>query len=337
VARPYRFALLGCGFQGRYHAANIATHSRASLEVCCDLDRARARSLSDEYGAGWHTDYRAVLEDIGTDAVVIATTTNTHHEMALAAAAAGKHILLEKPMAVNVMECLAIDEAVRRAGVCLMVGYKFRFMESVRRAKQAVGTPLILTAHTLYDLTQEISSWVNDRALSGGRLMSSLVHAVDLLRFLAGAEVTAVTAAGGNLAIEGLNDIDGVVATLEFSNGAVASLVHGTAGESALVSVWSFQTAGRGVNATIYAHGRRALIHRAGSPDEPAEYVDPTPDPFAAGTAELLDAFIHAIDLGEVGSADAHDGVMAVVVSRAIEKAVHTGSRQTIEPPLAPA
>jgi len=331
VPDPIRVALVGCGFQGRYHAANIAAHGRAELAVCCDIDEALATAVGDRHSAAATTDYQAVLDDATIDAVVIATTTNTHAPLAIAAAAHGKHVLLEKPMALDVTECLAIEEAVATAGITMMIGYKFRFMQSAIAARHAVPEPLVLTAHTLYDYTQDTSSWVNDRSLSGGRVTSSMVHSVDLLRFLAGAEVTAVTAIGGNLAIEGLNDLDNVVATLQFDNGAVASLVHGTAGESDLLSVWSFQTAGRGVNATIHQHGRRVVIHDS-STDHPATAtVDKIDDPFAAGMMELLDAFLEAIAAGGPASAGPRDGTMALLICQAIEAAVATGRSQHIE------
>lgn len=217
----------------------------------------------------------------------------------------------------------------------MMIGYKFRFMAATVAAKRAVPHPVVLSAHTLYDFAQDTSSWVNDRGLSGGRVTSSLVHSVDLLRFLAGSEVTRVMAAGGNLVIDGLDDLDNVVATLEFSGGAVASLLHGTAGESELLSVWSFQTAGKGVNATIHAHGRNVTIHHSASGRPADEIVDETTDRFAAGTPELLDAFIKAIDAGGAESATPRDGTMAVLICRAIEDAVATGMPQQIQPPPA--
>jgi predicted dehydrogenase len=328
-----RIAVIGCGFQGSYHAANVISHERTELVVCCDTERSRAEGLATRYGTLAASDPDVVLADPRVDAVIVATTTNTHRSLALAAAAAGKDILLEKPMALDVAECLDIERAVANAGVTLMIGYKFRFMAAVVAARQAVPHPLVLTAHTLYDHSQNTSSWVNDRSLSGGRVMSSLVHSIDLLSFLAGCPITAVTGAGGNLAIDGLDDIDTLVATLEFESGAVASLVHGTAGESPLLSVWSFQTAARGVNATIHAHGRRMRLHDTSVEPDPPELIDPIQDPFAAGTAELLDAFVGAVDAGGATSAGPRDGTMAVLISRAIEEAVASGRRVTIRPP----
>ena len=330
---PIRIGLLGCGFQGRFHAANIAAHNRAELAVCCDINPTPARSLAESHRVDWTADYQSVLRDPAIDAVVIATTTSTHAGLAEEAANYGKHILLEKPMALSVEECLDIEAAVTAADVTLMIGYKFRFMQAAIAAREAVPHPVVLSAHTLYDFTQETSSWVDDRDLSGGRVTSSMVHSVDLLRFLAGSEVTAVTAAGGNLVIDGLGDLDNVVATLEFESGAVASLLHGTAGQSELLSVWSFQTAGRGVNATIHAHGRRVIIHDSAAAGPPHEVFDGTPDPFAAGTAELLDQFIIAVETGESSSATGRDGTMGIIICRAIEEAVATGTRCHVRPP----
>ena len=275
-------------------------------------------------------DWEAVLSRSDIDAVVIATTTSTHAQLAIVAAKAGKHVLVEKPMATSLEECMEIEEAVRDAGTIMMVGFKFRFAPAVVAAKEAVAAPIVLTAHTLYDLDQSTTGWINDRSLSGGRLMSTLVHSVDLLRFLAGSEPVRVAAEGGALAIEGITEPDNAVATILFESGAIASVVHGTAGKSPVLSTWSFQSAGRGVNATVFDHGRRVQVHRSGVSGV-EEYVDPTDDPFATGMRPLIDAFADSVAGGIPTAPGPRDGTIAVLVSRLIETAIATGENQQID------
>ena len=318
-------AVVGCGFQGAIHAANVAASSSAHLVCCADIDPELAATLAAETGAG-HSTARLdeVWENPAVDAVVIATTTHTHHELALTAARHRKDVLLEKPMAMSVDECLQIERACEEAGVTVALGYKFRFTDAALAARAAVPEPRLLLAHTLYDpAPRGSSSWVNDRSLSGGRLVSSLVHAVDMLRFLAGDEVVRVFAEGAGVADPSLGEPDTTTATLLFEGGAIGSIVHGTAGASGLVSTWSFQAAAAGVNATIHDHGRKLTLHRAGHDD--TTVVDPCDDPYLAGTGPLFEAFAAAVAGEDVAIPGPRDGTLSLLVSRCIEEAMATG------------
>ena len=327
---PHGVAVIGCGFQGRIHARNVADSKRAELIACADVDMGRASTLAAATRAGRATDR---LEDIWTDPdvdlVIIATTTHTHHQLALAAARYGKHLLLEKPMAMTVQECLDIERACDAAGVVAVLGYKFRFTAAVVAARAAVPKPRVLIAQTLYDSTLvDPDSWVNDRALSGGRLVSSLVHSVDLLRFLSGEEVVRVFAEGATVDGRPTGESETATVTLLFTGGAIGSIVHGTAGASGLVSTWSFQTADAGVNATIHDHGRRLTLHRVGEDDRIV--VDPTEEPFEAGTAPLLEALLGAID-GEDGDVPGpRDGTLSLLIARCVEESIATGQPVTV-------
>ena len=323
-------AVVGCGFQGGIHARNVAASPRAELVVCADLEGDRAARLAAEAGAQRSTDRVAdVWDDPAVDVVVLATTTNTHHELALAAAQHGKHMLLEKPMAITVEECLDIERACREAGVVAVLGYKFRFTAAVIAARAAVPRPRVLLAQTLYDPAATGShTWVNDRAASGGRLVSSLVHAVDLLRFLSGDEVVRVFAEAALVTDQSLGEPDTAVATLVFKGGAIGSLVHGTAGASGLVSTWSFQAADAGVNATIHDHGRRLTLHRSGADD--TTVIDACPDPFEAGTGPLFEALVAAVAGEDVDVPGPRDGTMSLLISRCVEEAIETGQPVTV-------
>jgi myo-inositol 2-dehydrogenase/D-chiro-inositol 1-dehydrogenase len=318
-------AVIGCGFQGAIHAGNVARSSRATLVSCVDLDGERAASVAAAHGAERHgADISEIWTDPEIDAVVIATTTHTHHELALAAAEHGKHMVIEKPMAITVDECLEIERACEAAGVVVALGYKFRFTDAVKVAREAIPRPKILVAQTLYDPSPPgANAWVNDRALGGGRMVSSLVHSVDLLRFLSGDEVAKVFAEGATVGDDSLGEPDTSTATLLFRDGAIGSIVHGTAGASGLLSTWSFQAAAAGANATIHDHGRRLNLHREGEPD--TTVVDPVEDPFEAGTAQLFEAFAAAVSSQDVEIPGPRDGTLSLLVSRCVEESIATG------------
>ena len=323
-------AVIGCGFQGAIHATNVTASPRTDLLWCADVDLQRAGDLGSRVGATRTTDrLNDVWDDPAVDAVIIATTTNTHHELAISAARHGKHMLLEKPMAMTVEECLEIERACEEAGIVAVLGYKFRFTAAAVAARRAVPRPQVLIGHTLYDPAPPgTNSWVNDRALSGGRLVSSLVHTVDLLRYLADDEVVRVSAEGATIAESTLDEPDTAVATLRFRGGAIGSVVHGTAAASGLVSTWSFQTATTGVNATIHDHGRRVTVHRPGAADE--FVVDPAGDPFEAGTAPLLEALVDRVGGTDVDVPGPRDGTMSLLLSRCTEEAMRTGQAVSV-------
>ena len=334
VDRPLRVALIGCGFQGALHARCATASSSSVLVTCCDEDRDRAADLARSVEVDrFDSDADSVMSDPGVDAVIIATTTGSHADLAVAAARAGKHVLLEKPMATTVADCRRIEAAVTSAGVRMMIGFKFRFAPAVLAAREAVPSPVVVTAHTLYDAAQTTAGWLGDRAASGGRLTSSLVHAVDLLRFVTASEPVRVFAEGGVLAIEGIDEPDNAVATLRFANGTIGSIVHGSAGRSSLVSTWSFQLAGVGSNATVHDHGRRTRFHRAGQAPDRDEYIDPVTDPFAVGMAPMLEAFVTGVRTGVDPSPGPSDGTVSLAVCREIEAAIETGETRTISLP----
>lgn len=327
-----RTAVIGCGFQGSIHAASVAQNTEASLVVCCDEDPDRAFSVAQSTGAdNWSTDWETVISDSRVEAVVIATPTYNHAQLAISAAGAGKHVLLEKPMATSVEDCLRIEKAVADSGVRMLIGFKFRFAPAVREAKEAVPRPTVMNAHTLYDASQPTSDWVNDRSLSGGRLMSSLVHSVDLLRYLSGSEAIRVTAEGGILAATNTSGPHNAVATIRFANGSIASVLHGTAGSSPLLSTWSFQLAAKGRNATVFDHARRMKSRHDGI--NSIEFVDPVEDPFATGMQQLMDCFVTAARDGTPDSPGPRDGTMSVLICRLIEEAITTGEPQEVLPP----
>jgi len=326
-----RFAVIGCGFMGSIHGHNIASSKHADLVCCCDTDAASATRLAQQTNAPHTTtDFQAVISDPKIDAVVIATPTHNHADLAVAAAASGKHILQEKPMATSVEECLAIERAVAGAGVCMIIGFKFRFARAVLAAREAVPEPLMLIGQGIYDAATATSGWLNDRGLSGGRLMSGMVHTVDLLRYLSRSEPLRVYAEGGNLMFENLDEPDNAVATVAFKNGVVGSVVNGTSGQSRWLSTWCTQVVGRRVNATIHDHARRLQLHRPDEPPATPELFEDIENSHAVGTRPLLAEFLAAIRENRPPCPSPRDGTMSVLICRAIEQSMKTATPQSI-------
>ena len=196
-----RVALLGGGFMARTHAQSYsALTDRAEVRVVCALGGADA--IAADLGAAAATDWEAVVAMDGIDAVDVCLPTPLHRPVAEAALTAGKHVLLEKPIALSLEDADAIGDAARATGRVLMVGHVLRYMPEIvelRRRLDAgeLGRPLAATALRL-SAPPDWNQWMLDPAKSGGVLVDMMVHDFDILNALLGSarNARASTAAG---------------------------------------------------------------------------------------------------------------------------------------------
>jgi predicted dehydrogenase len=221
-----RVALLGGGFMARTHAQSYAgLGDRATVAVVCALEGGEA--IAAELGAEAATDWERVVAAPDIDAVDVCLPTPLHRPVALRALAAGKHVLLEKPIALSLDDADAIGAAASAAGRVLMVGHVLRYMPEIvemRRILESgeVGRPLAATALRL-SAPPDWNQWMLDPGKSGGVLVDMMVHDFDILNALLGPaeRVSALGSAdgrhfqmllehpGGNGAIEGSHAMPG--------------------------------------------------------------------------------------------------------------------------------
>lgn len=191
--------IIGAGFFGEKHAQALEQLDDLHLVAACRGNQPALEQFVRRYGGRPYPTHEALLEDRDIDAVVIATPHATHEEIAVAAARAGKHILLEKPMAPDLGSCERILEAVHAAGVKLALGHVTHFSRAYTIAKELldsgdVGAP-VAGLSTMRKRWHEPNrrSWHLDRAQGGGVLLTGGVHAIDRLTWLMGAEATSVS------------------------------------------------------------------------------------------------------------------------------------------------
>lgn len=214
---------------GSVHVRNIARLiPEANLVAVCDIRLEVARAVADECGIRQVVkDYHELLEDKEIEAILIATSTDTHAFIMKDVAAAGKHIFCEKPLA---LELDKIDEAlaaVEKAGVKLQVGFNRRFDKSFKQVREIVasgeiGRPCILRI-TNRDPDFPAMEFMR---VSGGMFLDMTIHDFDMARFQIG-EVEEVYATGSVLIepeLKEFGDIDTNVVTLKFANGAVGAI-----------------------------------------------------------------------------------------------------------------
>jgi predicted dehydrogenase len=225
-----RVAVIGAGFIGADHAAAYAAHPDAELVAIVDPDASRAGAIAARFGASAVPDLDALLADVAPHAASVCAPTGLHRPVVERLAAAGVHILLEKPMAPSVADCDAIAASATAAGVVLMLGLTHRFHAELIEARRliasgAIGLPRLAQDAFSFGEHGPWPAWYYDRALSGGgELMHDGVHLVDRLEWLIDSPIVEVYGRTTSYArsIEGVED--GGVAVLAFGNGAIGSL-----------------------------------------------------------------------------------------------------------------
>jgi len=188
---PLSYLIVGCGLIGRKRAAALPP---GQLRYACDLDAGRATELAKLYpGSIAITDFRQALADPGVNAVIVATLNGALAPVALAAVRAGKHVLLEKPGALNAGQLRPVHAAAQQRGVCVRLGYNHRFHPALQKARQladagALGPLMFLRGRYGHGGRKGYDrEWRADPALSGGgELIDQGVHLIDLAGWFLG-------------------------------------------------------------------------------------------------------------------------------------------------------
>jgi scyllo-inositol 2-dehydrogenase (NAD+) len=220
--------LVGVGRMGVAYARYLAYRvPGASLHAVSDVRADAAESAKAEFGAAKaYTDFRELVSDRDVDAVVVMTPTKLHKEVVVAAAAAGKPIFCEKPLALDLADAEAMKTAVERSGVFFQLGFMRRFDAGYVAAKKqieagAIGKPCVFKS-TSKDKERPSVDYLRPEN-SGGLFIDMGIHDFDLARWFIG-EVASVYSTGGVLAypeMDGIGDWDNAITNLRFANGCI--------------------------------------------------------------------------------------------------------------------
>ena len=224
--------IAGLGMAGAVMVRAVARHPGFRLAAAAEPHAGPRSAFARDFEANIHSDIRGLCDDPTVDAVYIATPHQFHAEHASLAAAAGKHIVLEKPMALTLAECDAIMAAAEKAGVCLVIGHTHAFDPAIRamRAMIASGELGRLGMIASWNYTNYLYRPRRPEELGtargGGILFNQLPHQIDIVRLLGGGLVKSVRAQAGGF--DPARPTEGhAVAFLAFQDGAAASLVYG--------------------------------------------------------------------------------------------------------------
>jgi len=189
------FGVIGCGVITPWHIYGILRTKGAKLVAISDMIEERAKKVGQENKVDWYKDYHKMLEREDIDVVNICTPSGTHGEIAIEAAKAGKHIIVEKPMEIALDKCDEVISACKKAKVKIEVIFQSRFLPSVKKLKKAIDEgkfgKLVLgdmynkwyRSQEYYDSGKWRGTWKLD---GGGALMNQGIHGVDLLQYIMG-------------------------------------------------------------------------------------------------------------------------------------------------------
>jgi len=346
----FGFGIVGCGMISKFHALAVKDIRGARIAACFDAIPAAADRFAAEQGCRAYHDLDAMLADPAVQVVTVGTPSGAHLEPAVAAARAGKHVIVEKPLEITLKRCDKIIQECERNQVKLSAIFPSRFHQSSILMKRAVeagrfGKLTLAEAYVKWYRSQayyDSGAWRGTWELDGGgALMNQAIHNVDLLTWLMG-PVIEIRAHVATLAHERIAVEDTAVATLQFANGALGVIeastavypgylkrleLHGSAGSAAMeeedVVAWDFEKKAAGDAAIKTRMAERKSTAGGAS------------DPSAIGYHGHMHQFqdvLAAIRENRAPAIDGHEGRRSVEIILAIYKAAETG--RTIELPL---
>ncbi len=336
------FVIVGVGNIAQAHVEAIGQLEHAYVVGVTSATAAKAQSFAERYGVRAYADLAEALADDEVRAVSVCTPSGAHRESALAAAEAGRHVVVEKPLEVTSERAKAIIEATDRAGVKLATVFMGRFSDANRRLKQAVeegrlGRPLQADGYVKWYRSQEYydsADWRGTWALDGGgALMNQGIHQLDLLLWLMG-PVDEAFAYAATLNHERLEVEDTLVAVMRYRNGALGTFtaatslypgrpkqldVHGTEGSVSIRDdeIVTWEVGG-------LSEEEREAVLRSTSGRVSGTFADPMAMSFENHRRQLED-FVQAIAEDRPPLVDGREGLRSVELVEAIYRSAREG------------
>jgi len=205
-------AVIGTGFWGRNHARVYRELAETELLAICDVDAERAKSVAKQFGVKPYTNAARMLRNEDIEAVSVCTWSTSLAKEAIRAAEAGKHVLVEKPMAADVKQAEKLVETVERKGVYLTVGFLMRFIPGLRHIKKAIETKEI--GELVCATAKRVSQWP-ERIGDVGVVKDTAIHDIDVILYLFNEDPVAVYAKTGAMRYKRFEDYAQMMLTFE--------------------------------------------------------------------------------------------------------------------------
>ena len=322
MSERVRVALIGAGRIGQRHAATLATAiPRAELSIIADVHGLSAETLAAKVRCQhWMTDPQAVLQDASIDAIVIASSTDSHAPLIVAAAEAGKQIFCEKPIALDLEATDRALDAVERAGVRLQMGFQRRFDKAYHRAKELIDAGALGRIEAIRDTMRDPAP--APRAYletSGGLYRDMTIHNFDCVRWMMGQEVKELFAMGSAIVapmFQELGDIDTSVISLRFNDDSLGVIDNSRrSGFGYDVRTEVFGSEG----ALMIGYSRDTPMLRLDANGIHSDHIYWFLERFDQAYIDELKIFIDGIVDGTPPPVDGHDARAAMVLAYAAE------------------
>lgn len=294
----HKIGLIGCGNIAGTWIKAVEAQPDSQITVAFDLDAEAATTRAEEAGGRAVTKLDELLSS-DVDVVVICTPTTSHPELVQRAAAAGKHIMCEKPMALTLQACQAMIDTCTEAGVQLAIGHTIRFFgtfRTVRRlvAEGVIGTPVsgsfdrtnAAKPRKVGDDTRWTGHWREDPRNSGGSVLEGFVHELDCTRSVFGTVAGVSADISGNQAYDGFLSPQMVQGIIRFESGALVTARTGSAVGVPSKGYWIGGTEG---GLRFDKWGQPVLLYRPDK-DEPEEVPAEVNNPYTVELEDLLAA-----------------------------------------------
>lgn len=337
------FALLGCGRIAKRHAELLGTGQivGARLAAVCDLDRVRADAFAARYSVPGFTSLTAMLTHPGIDAVAVLTPSGEHSKHAIEIADAGRHIVVEKPMALTLQDADAMIAAADRAGVRLFVVKQNRFNVPVLKAREALeagrlGKLVLGTVRVRWCRDQSYydqDAWRGTWAQDGGVIANQASHHVDMLSWFMG-PVESVHARGARVLVD-IEAEDTVVATLRFRNGALG-IVEATGATRPKDLEGSLSVLGSGGAIEIGGFAVNEIRHWQFVNPDPADtevmgrYSVNPPNVYGFGHQAYYEHVVDCLARDQTPLVDGHEGRGSLELVAAIYESMASGHEVTL-------
>ncbi|RRD30667.1 inositol 2-dehydrogenase [Actinomyces bowdenii] len=321
-----RIAVIGAGRIGQVHARTIAAHPRAELALVCDPAQGAAKDLADLHGARSCQDVEEVFSDPAIDAVIVGSPTPLHIPHLLAAAKAGKAVLCEKPIALDMRDVEEARTDLDAVGVPVMFGFNRRFDPSFAAVHAAVEAGRIGDLEQLTIISRDPAAPPLEYVkVSGGIFRDMTIHDFDTARFFLG-DIIEVHAVGQNLdpAIEEAGDFDAAVVTLRAASGAVATIIN----NRHCASGYDQRLEASGRDGALLAENIRPTTVRLSNAeitDAQEPYLDFFLERYADAYRLELSAFIEAVEEGTTPPTSIADAIEALRLAEAATESARSG------------
>lgn len=332
------FALVGCGRISKRHSELLGRGqvAGARLAAVCDVVHERAERLASENGVPWFADMHEMMQRVHVDVVVVLTESGLHAEHVIALAKYGKHIIVEKPMALTLADADAMIRACDHAGVRLFVVKQNRFNVPVVKAREALeagrfGKLVLGTVRVRWCRPQayyEQDAWRGTWALDGGVLANQASHHVDMLEWMMG-DVDTVFAMGAT-ALADIEVEDTAIVTLQFSSGALGVIEATTAARPKDLE-GSLSLLGEGGTVEIAGFAVNEMRHWKFVVPESADdsvlekYSVNPPNVYGFGHQAYYEHVVDCISSGKRQLVDGLEGRRSLELITAIYESIETG------------